>query len=78
MAKRPTTGVRTVREQRRGGIRAGLAVALEITAHAHALGVVAAIAGMRAGVVLQLVHQPLRGQPVRRQPAADVAEGGER
>ncbi len=58
-------------------VRVGLplAITLEIARHAHALGMVAAIAREHACIGLQLIHQSRRRQPLRCQPATDIAEG---
>lgn len=62
------------REKGCGRIRARRAVAFEITRHAYAFRVIAPVARMQAAIALQRVDEPLWRQPMRREPAADVAE----
>ena len=51
---------------------APLPVALEISTHAHAFGVVAAESGVRSIDFLKRVHHPCRRQPMRREPSCGV------
>jgi hypothetical protein len=51
-----------------------LAVALEVTRDADALGVIAAEAGIDAVDLLERVDQPRLRQAVRREPASDIGK----